>query len=176
MYKRQGQAAAPRAAAPAPAGGDGLVEAIRAVVAETLQMRVDQLAADRNFSDYGADSIISVDLIAALNARFDIRLKPTILFSHPTIKQLAAHLTGRGVQVAQTATPTPAPAARPGAWADDIAVVGMSGRFPGAPTVEAFWKNIAAGIDSVGPVPASRWDHAAVYDPCLLYTSDAADD
>ncbi len=160
-----GQAAAPRAAAPAPAGGDGLVEAIRAVVAETLQMRVDQLAADRNFSDYGADSIISVDLIAALNARFDIRLKPTILFSHPTIKQLAAHLTGRGVQVAQTATPTPAPAARPGAWADDIAVVGMSGRFPGAPTVEAFWKNIAAGIDSVGPVPASRWDHAAVYDP-----------
>jgi len=170
------RAAAPRVAAPAAvaaaATGEGLVDAICTVVAETLQMRTDQLAVDRNFSDYGADSIISVDLIAALNARFDIRLKPTILFSHPTIRQLAAHLAGRGVRVAAPVAPAvpPAPSptaavARPGAWADDIAVVGMSGRFPGAATVDAFWKNIENGVDSVGPVPPSRWDHAAVYDP-----------
>ncbi|MCW5698017.1 MAG: SDR family NAD(P)-dependent oxidoreductase [Bauldia sp.] len=170
------QQAAPRVAEPALAvavTGDGLIDAIRAVVAETLQMRIDQLAVDRNFSDYGADSIISVDLIAALNARFEVRLKPTILFSHPTIKQLAAHLAGRGVTVAtpvaQEAEPAPvpvaAPLARPGAWADDIAIVGMSGRFPGAATIDAFWSNIENGVDSVGPVPASRWDHASVYDP-----------
>jgi polyketide synthase PksM/rhizoxin synthesis polyketide synthase/nonribosomal peptide synthetase RhiB len=170
-------AAAPAPAVAAAATGDALLDAIRGVVAETLQMRTDQLAVDRNFSDYGADSIISVDLIAALNARFDIKLKPTILFSHPTIKQLASHLAGRGVRVAGPAAPVEqqpapppaqpaaAPGAQAGAWADDIAIVGMSGRFPGAATIDAFWSNIENGVDSVGPVPSSRWDHASVYDP-----------
>ena len=31
----------------------------------------------------------------------------------------------------------------------DIAVIGMSGRFPGAADVEAFWRNIASGTESI---------------------------
>ena len=31
----------------------------------------------------------------------------------------------------------------------DIAIVGMSGRFPGARNVEQFWHNLAEGIDSI---------------------------
>src|ERR1051325_6364866 len=31
----------------------------------------------------------------------------------------------------------------------EIAIIGMAGRFPGAATIEEFWKNIAAGIESV---------------------------
>src|ERR1051326_2732716 len=30
-----------------------------------------------------------------------------------------------------------------------IAIVGMAGRFPGAADVETFWKNIAAGVESI---------------------------
>ena len=30
----------------------------------------------------------------------------------------------------------------------DIAVIGMAGRFPGADTIEAFWKNLRDGLDS----------------------------
>ncbi len=30
-----------------------------------------------------------------------------------------------------------------------IALIGMSGRFPGAPTIETFWQNIAAGVTSI---------------------------
>jgi acyl transferase domain-containing protein len=30
----------------------------------------------------------------------------------------------------------------------DIAIVGMSGRFPGARTIEAFWQNLKDGVDS----------------------------
>jgi phthiocerol/phenolphthiocerol synthesis type-I polyketide synthase E len=31
----------------------------------------------------------------------------------------------------------------------DIAIIGMSGRFPGAADVEAFWRNLCAGVESV---------------------------
>ena len=31
----------------------------------------------------------------------------------------------------------------------DIAIVGMAGRFPGARNLEEFWKNLAAGVESI---------------------------
>ena len=33
--------------------------------------------------------------------------------------------------------------------AADIAIIGMSGRFPGADTVDAFWENLCGGIESI---------------------------
>ncbi|MEM8772407.1 MAG: type I polyketide synthase [Pseudomonadota bacterium] len=32
---------------------------------------------------------------------------------------------------------------------EGIAIIGMSGRFPGAPSVDAFWKNIKDGVDAI---------------------------
>ncbi|MGW0551020.1 SDR family NAD(P)-dependent oxidoreductase [Streptomyces altiplanensis] len=44
-------------------------------------------------------------------------------------------------------------------------MIGMAGRFPDAPDLEAFWENLAQGRDSVREVPAERWDPARFYDP-----------
>jgi len=35
-----------------------------------------------------------------------------------------------------------------------VAVIGMSGQFPGAPDVETFWHNLVAGVDAIGELPA----------------------
>lgn len=32
---------------------------------------------------------------------------------------------------------------------DAIAIIGMAGRFPGAPDVHAYWENLRSGVDSV---------------------------
>src|SRR5579862_5005091 len=40
---------------------------------------------------------------------------------------------------------------------EPIAVIGMSGCFPGAPDVEALWSNLRAGRDCIGELPVSRW-------------------
>ncbi|HEY0832741.1 MAG TPA: condensation domain-containing protein, partial [Azospirillum sp.] len=41
----------------------------------------------------------------------------------------------------------------------------MSGRFPQADDVEAFWRNLAQGRDCITEVPADRWDHGRYFDP-----------
>ena len=46
----------------------------------------------------------------------------------------------------------------------DVAIVGMAAMFPGAPNLDRFWHNIAAGVDAVTDVPDTRWD-ASYYDP-----------
>lgn len=46
---------------------------------------------------------------------------------------------------------------------DDVAIVGVSLRFPGASTLDEFWENLAAGRSLITEVPAKRWDAAAYY-------------
>lgn len=47
----------------------------------------------------------------------------------------------------------------------DIAIIGMSGRFPGANDVEELWKNLIEGKNSITEVPKERWDIDAYFDP-----------
>ncbi|WP_347879291.1 SDR family NAD(P)-dependent oxidoreductase [Burkholderia sp. BCC0419] len=49
--------------------------------------------------------------------------------------------------------------------ADDIAIVGLAGRYPGADDIDAFWMRLRDGYDAITEVPHERWNHAALFDP-----------
>jgi amino acid adenylation domain-containing protein len=51
----------------------------------------------------------------------------------------------------------PADMPRPAIAEDAIAIIGMAGRFPGAPDLDAFWRLLRAGGEAIGPVPEGRW-------------------
>jgi polyketide synthase PksN len=46
-----------------------------------------------------------------------------------------------------------------------IAIVGMSGRFPRANTLQQYWENLQHGVDCVTEIPSERWDHRDYFDP-----------
>jgi acyl transferase domain-containing protein/enoyl-CoA hydratase/carnithine racemase/aryl carrier-like protein len=52
-----------------------------------------------------------------------------------------------------------------GTTLEPIAVIGMAGRFPQAPTLEAFWRNIAEGRNCIDVVPRERWNIDDYYQP-----------
>jgi len=184
IRKREGRRA--ERAVPAASGTDTLTRAAEAVIADALadalELPAQEIRPDRAFADLGTDSILSVDVVAALNDRLGIELKPTILFSHTTVAALASHLAeiaadalgGTEARVAEIPAPAQAPlvstSAAPAVPDDAIAIIGMSGRFPGSDGLDGFWDDLATGRDRVGPVPRTRWDHAA-----LLAASPAPD-
>ncbi|GAA4782212.1 non-ribosomal peptide synthetase/type I polyketide synthase [Lysobacter hankyongensis] len=47
---------------------------------------------------------------------------------------------------------------------DAIAIVGVAGRFPRAPNLEALWSLLRDGRDVIGPAPLQRWSDAATRD------------
>lgn len=47
----------------------------------------------------------------------------------------------------------------------DIAIVGIGCRFAGAEDLQGFWQLQLRGEDAFGPIPRSRWNHSAVFDP-----------
>ncbi|MGB3467654.1 MAG: beta-ketoacyl synthase N-terminal-like domain-containing protein, partial [Cyclobacteriaceae bacterium] len=50
-----------------------------------------------------------------------------------------------------------------------IAIVGLGGRYPGAKTLDKFWKNLRNGKNSITEIPAERWNFND------YYTKDKAD-
>ncbi|WP_223148939.1 SDR family NAD(P)-dependent oxidoreductase [Aquimarina sp. RZ0] len=48
---------------------------------------------------------------------------------------------------------------------EDIAIIGLSGRYPGASSLEDFWSNLRNGVDSITEIPLERWDLDNFYDP-----------
>lgn len=45
----------------------------------------------------------------------------------------------------------------------DIAIVGLSGRYPQADNLEEFWQNLLDKKDCIEEIPLERWDHSAYF-------------
>ncbi|MCR8978410.1 SDR family NAD(P)-dependent oxidoreductase [Brevibacillus laterosporus] len=46
----------------------------------------------------------------------------------------------------------------------DIAIIGLSGRYPGAENLEQYWQNLCSGKNSITEIPEDRWDWKEYYD------------
>ncbi|WP_437624450.1 SDR family NAD(P)-dependent oxidoreductase [Sorangium sp. So ce1151] len=88
----------------------------------------------------------------------------------PTARRDGEATRGKGVSLlprakrglrrrALTASPTTEPTREP------IAIIGLSGRYPQARTVEQLWDNLRAGKSCITEVPNDRWDHGLYFDP-----------
>ncbi|MFJ9430395.1 amino acid adenylation domain-containing protein [Streptomyces sp. NPDC101490] len=119
-------------------------------------LRLDDVSVDDRFFDLGGTSLMLVEVRTALVRALGRDVSMTDLLSHPTIKAFAAHLDRNGDDAPDPGTP-PAPARRdrPRGGTGDIAIIGMSGRFPGAPDIETFWNNLLRGVESAGGPPAA---------------------
>ena len=112
---------------------------------------IDRAGIDDNFFDLGGNSLLSIQCVAQLEGH-GLKLPIVKLYQHPTIRACAAFLEGD----ASAVSPAEMAKARVGAkhvspqW--DIAIIGMSGRFPGAANVEELWRNLLAKKNGI-----SRW-------------------
>jgi polyketide synthase PksM len=46
----------------------------------------------------------------------------------------------------------------------DIAIIGVSGRYPQARNIQEFWQNLQDGNDCITEIPKERWDHSLYFD------------
>ncbi|MFJ7193998.1 MULTISPECIES: SDR family NAD(P)-dependent oxidoreductase [unclassified Streptomyces] len=140
---------------------------VRATIAQVLVMEPDEVLGGLAFADYGLDSILAVRLVHLLNDTFRLDLSTGVVFDHSSADRLVAHLLAEYADIGPAA-PAPAvagearprttpgflPAERPTAHAP-IAIVGMSGRFPGSDSLDDLWTHLVNGDDLI--TEATRW-------------------
>ncbi|MCP4163877.1 MAG: hypothetical protein GY760_27770 [Deltaproteobacteria bacterium] len=170
---------------------------------------------EKEFSKFGIDSIISVELVNKLNDIFNILLRPTIIFDYTSIRELSSYIFDKfnhevnkkfckndihindyndnefhsgekeeslknqrnesgelSINLVENQNEKTniknsqftIKGSKEQELIQDIAIVGMSGKFPGAENIDQFWNNLSQGKSSITEVPRERWNIEAFYD------------
>ncbi|AJQ95675.1 SDR family NAD(P)-dependent oxidoreductase [Gynuella sunshinyii] len=149
------------------------------MVAEAAGLTAANIDTEAGFDELGLDSII----ISTLNKKLEQwtgKADSTLFFKYQTLDSLAGYLL-----TADGLTPTPlepialkpdiprssgqpktSPVQQPYHPAEqnpEIAVIGMSGRYPEAADLDEFWDNLCQGKDCIREIPTARFDYRPLF-------------
>ncbi|WP_258298143.1 SDR family NAD(P)-dependent oxidoreductase [Paenibacillus peoriae] len=151
---------------------------LRMVLARLLREERSEANPKASFVEMGINSLLAVELVEGLNAEFGLQLGVEVIFDYQEIKDLVPfihrQLAGEEElsQIQQAASTSeeegsvevapafPAASGKP----DDIAIVGISGRFAGAESVAEFWQHLQAGDDCIREISRDGWRTDDYYD------------
>lgn len=111
------------------------------------------------YTDSGLTSKSLLILAANIERDLGIKCSPVALFDHPTINTLAQFLERTSTQDTDQTKKAPelSSVSNSKGTSDDLAIIGMSCRFPGAQTAEEFWSVLSENKDCVSEMPSDRW-------------------
>ena len=147
------------------AGHSNNADAIQAWLVAKLSERLGigphEIDTREPLASYGLGSTEAVGLAGELAEWLGRDLSAALVYEHPTIEALAQHLAG-SPDVPKAAIGE----GRDGdANGEQIAIIGLGCRFPGANDARAFWRLLRDGGDAIREVPPDRFDQHAFYDP-----------
>ncbi|MFE8598038.1 amino acid adenylation domain-containing protein [Archangium violaceum] len=167
---------------PAAAGGGGGARALQRSLVKVVGevFGVPEVPPDRNFFELGANSVHLVRLHLRLKEELGVQVPVVDLFGNPTVRALMEYLGAAGAELKPEAVSEPEVETPPKQEGQDIAIIGMAGRFPGAANLEQFWRNLVGGVESISTFTddellAAGVSAAAFQDPRYVRASAVVD-
>ncbi|MFG0213990.1 SDR family NAD(P)-dependent oxidoreductase [Brevibacillus porteri] len=149
---------------------------LQQLLADRLQVPAALIDTQIGYYEMGLNSPGLLEVVKAVESKVGAPLAPTLLFEYTNIAELAAYLAENHASVfsgldlmkqeGNQELPQPArgvdlsaPSENHAANAnEEIAIIGMAGRYPEARNLQEFWMNLKEGKDCIKEVPKSRWD------------------
>ncbi len=130
--------------------GNPVQKRLVAIWEEVLE--IDGIGISDAFSALGGGSMEMVRVHSMLRRDFGVEMQLSELFTLPTVKDIEAAIAKEATpekSTVRTELETPTRTGEKDDLADQIAIVGMSLRIPGANDTEELWSNLAAGTESI---------------------------
>lgn len=118
-------------------------------------MELNELNIYDNFYDFGGDSLLIINMCSEIKQSLQVKITVADVYSNPSIYLLAKHIDtlsqrhlenqNTGIEKKET-----------GFIGQEIAVIGMGGRFPDSMNPSEYWKNLYEGKDCVTDIPENR--------------------
>ena len=105
-------------------------------------LKVAKIGVNDNFFELGGNSLLATRFVAILEQDHQRIIPLTRLYQYPFVEKIAAILDGKEKTTAvkkEKKIPS----------GGDIAIIGMSGRFPGANTIEQLWDVVKNGKETI---------------------------
>ncbi|MCG8334908.1 MAG: SDR family NAD(P)-dependent oxidoreductase, partial [Proteobacteria bacterium] len=159
---------------------------LQKLLAEVLYVESAHIDIEVDIKEFALDSIALTEYAEKINEVFEIEFNASLLFQYSNICEIAEHVVQyrlqhskgqfRGVQEAvnqanasihlpatdenkneNQLSPVKDSGSKTCLNSDGIAIVGMSGQFPGSPDLESFWRSLIEEKSLVTEIPADRW-------------------
>lgn len=167
---------------------------LKQMVSEIMKIMIEKIEEDDNLESFGFDSISIVELAGELSNYFHIEITPDILFSYSTLEKIGQYLVDEykkevealynknsnvsdlvktavsdtiAKKVSKIKRNTKIHIENSGVEInDEIAIIGMSGRFPDSRNVEELWDILEGKREVVRKMPEERaeWKEAYIGD------------
>lgn len=157
------------------------VEYLKNVLAKVLETEPSNIDENDELERYGIDSIIIMDISTILEKDFG-QIPKTLFFEFRTLNEVGKYFVEnhkervmelfgvveeeeihQEVVKEQNEVVAKNDLETAGLETDDIAIIGVSGRFPESETIEQFWENLKDGKDCITLIPKERWDNDLYY-------------
>jgi len=127
-------------------------------ISQQKNVSIEQVVPTVPFSDLGIESVEATALAGELSSLLGTPVAPTLFYDYPDVESLSRHLVEKssGGREASNSVADQ--------QAEQIAIIGMACRVPGASSIEDYWKLLDNGVDSITETPAERWPVDAYYD------------
>ena len=125
--------------------GNAIEQRLVKVWQEVLHLQ--QVGVRDNFFELGGNSLLLMQVLSKLTPTYD--LSAVTLFQYPTIAALAEYLANNKESEAVQQGKRRGELRRKATGNKDVAIIGMSCRFPGANNIDEFWSNLCNGVESI---------------------------
>ncbi|WP_234859383.1 SDR family NAD(P)-dependent oxidoreductase [Aquimarina aquimarini] len=164
-----------------------IVVYFKELMAGILKLDASEIDEKSSMEKYGIDSIMIMELTHKLEKVYG-KLPKTLFFEYKRIWELVDYFikkhrdktlsligierkevpkhkidVDRNLEI-QSEEKTVSLSEQKGKNQLDIAIIGISGKYPKAENLEKFWENLVQGRDCVTEIPKDRWDHSKYYD------------
>ncbi|QOT00746.1 amino acid adenylation domain-containing protein [Brevibacterium sp. JNUCC-42] len=122
-------------------------------------LEVESVGLYDNFFDIGGNSLKLIRIYSRLSKALGKELTVATLFRYPTVASLTQYLAQADTEIEKEGKDTKRKLSRQlnqesqhgvkDGKGQDVAVIGMAGRFPGAKNIDQFWNNLKNGIESI---------------------------
>ncbi len=123
---------------------DGLEKRLAGIWKELLG--IENLGMNDNFFDLGGNSLLMGRLQIRVNQTFHESISIVDLFQYPTISSLAKFISRK---LESTKSSDQKNFKKRNLSGTDIAIIGMSGRYPKANNIKEFWQNLVESVESI---------------------------
>lgn len=155
---------------------------VREIYAQASQVPPSTVKITEPLENYGINSLVINKLNIRLNRDLG-EVSKILFFEVRTLDDVAAYLvrhkkgeleqylkspaagTDREAPPARPSNAVQTTASRQTVSRDDIAIIGISGRYPMANTLDEFWDNLCSGKDCITEIPEERWDYRPIFHP-----------
>ncbi len=107
-------------------------------------LQIHKIGLDDNFFELGGNSLLAQKTVSNLKIRYNYYLPITKLYQFPTIggiSQLLEPAKSQSVNIKSTY--------KSNYQSEDIAIIGMAGKFPGAPDIDSLWEILKQGKETI---------------------------